>query len=91
MKAASYFLIALTVAGWIAWLVLPRWSLGVCLFAFTCVGISGMFYPRGVLQWAKTAHPDIDPDDISIWWLPRFIGGSVLVMVLLITIRLKWH
>jgi hypothetical protein len=49
-------------------------------------GRLALLYPQGVLGWAKTAHPSIDVDDPSLWWVPRLIGGLFVVLALLIVL-----
>lgn len=62
------------------------------LVCFAVVGLWAMLYPEGVLGWAKTAHPGIDVNDRSIWWLPRLIGAFFLifVVVLAVAFRGRW-
>jgi hypothetical protein len=65
----------------------PReWVFPLVLTCFAVVGIWGILYPEGVLGWAKTAHPQIDVNDSSIWWLPRLIGTFFLFFVLLLSL-----
>src|SRR5579871_791263 len=42
-------------------------------------GLWGVLYPQGLLGWAKTAHPEIDPEDDSVWWVPRIICGGFML------------
>jgi len=46
------------------------------------VGVWLELYPEGVLGWLKLAHPSIDVNDSSIWWIPRLIGAFFLVFAL---------
>jgi hypothetical protein len=55
-----------------------HWVFPLVLVCFAVVGALGMIYPEGVLGWAKAAHPGIDVDDSSIWWIPRLIGAFFL-------------
>jgi hypothetical protein len=52
-----------------------------------------LLYPDGVLGWAKTAHPALDVNDSSIWWMPRLIGAFFLffVAVLALAFRGNWR
>ena len=54
------------------------------LLCLVVTGLWAMLYPQGVLGWAKTAHPAIDVDDRSIWWVPRLVGGFFLAFALLV-------
>jgi len=63
-----------------------RFRFPMVLLSFAMGGVWAILYPPGVLGWAKTAHPSIDVEDRSIWWLPRFIGGAFLCLVLVLSI-----
>jgi hypothetical protein len=79
---------ALLMATFFALLLAPnKWGFPFVLGSFAVLGIWSMLSPQGILGWAKTAHPSIDVDDRSIWWVPRLIGGSIVVVVLLIIVR----
>jgi hypothetical protein len=69
-----------------------RWMFPLALLCFAVVGLWAMLFPEGVLGWAKTAHPAIDANDSSMWWLPRLIGAFflLLVVVLAIAFRGRW-
>jgi hypothetical protein len=51
------------------------WAESLVLLSFAVVGIWAILFPQGVLGWAKSAHPSIDVNDRSMWWLPRLIGA----------------
>ena len=53
---------------------------------YAIVGAWALLYPQGVLGWAKTAHPSIDVDDPSLWWVPRLIGGFFVAFALSIAL-----
>ena len=83
----------LVVLTFLAYFVAPsRWMLPLMLICSGTVGIWALVYPEGVLGWAKTAHPAIDVNDCSMWWLPRLIGEFflVFVVVLALTFRGRW-
>lgn len=69
-----------------------HWTFPLVLVCFAVVGAWGVIYPEGVLGWAKTAHPSIDVDDSSMWWVPRLIGVLFLcfVLVLVFAFRGRW-
>ena len=50
------------------------------------VGLWALLYPEDVLGWAKTAHPGLDVDDSSLWWVPRLIGVFFLVFVVVLAL-----
>ena len=88
MRAIDYFLRILTVAAAIGLLFLPN-KIGFRLLcaSFFAVGLWSILFPPGIIGWARTAHPELDPLDTSLWWLPRFLGAlfiafSVLAIVL---------
>ena len=61
-----------------------QWVFVLVLICFGVVGVWRLIYPEGVLGWAKTAHPSLDVNDSSIWWIPRLIGVFFLFFVLLL-------
>ncbi len=69
-----------------------RWMFPLVLFCFGAVGLWALLYPEGVLGWAKTAHPGLDVNDTSIWWVSRLVGACFLslVLVLALTFRGGW-
>ena len=79
MRIMEYFIYALTVAMFFAFLFLPdRFSSALALACLVAAGLWALLYPAGMLGWAKTAYPEIDPSDQSLWWLPRLIGACFL-------------
>jgi hypothetical protein len=77
-----------------AYFVAPsRWIFPLMLICFAVVGVWALLYPEGVLGWAKTAHPTLNVDDSSIWWVPRLIGVFFLffVLVLALTFVGSWR
>jgi hypothetical protein len=88
MKAVDYFMCAVTMAAFVAFFVSPdKWGFRLMLFSFVAIAIWCLFYPRGIIGWARTAHPQIDPNDPSMWWFPRLFGGVVLFVVILGLLR----
>ena len=76
MKLADWVVRALVIATFFALLLAPeKWGFPLGLISLGIVGTWALLYPQGVLGWAKTAHPSIDVDDRSLWWVPRLIGG----------------
>jgi hypothetical protein len=85
---------ALVMVTFFAYFVAPsRWALTLGLLCFVAVGVWALLYPEGVLGWAKTAHPALDVNDSSIWWVPRLIGAFFLffVLVLALAFRASWR
>jgi hypothetical protein len=70
-----------------------QWMFPLVLFCSGAVGLWALLYPEGVLGWAKTAHPNLDVNDSSIWWVPRLIGAFFLffVLVLALAFRASWR
>lgn len=89
MKLADWFVRGLVVLTFFALLVSPeKWGSPLGLVCSAVVGIWAVLYPEGILGWAKTAHPNIDVEDRSIWWVPRLIGACFVAVVLLIALAL---
>ena len=79
MKLANWVVGAVVIATFFALLVAPeKWGFPLGIISLGIVGTWALLYPQGVLGWAKTAHPSIDVDDRSLWWVPRLIGGFFL-------------
>jgi hypothetical protein len=93
VKHTDWIVRALVAATFVSLLLAPeRWGFPLLIICFAVVGIWAMLYPQGVLGWAKTAHPSIDVDDRSIWWVPRLIGGFFVAgMLLLATFTGVWR
>jgi hypothetical protein len=84
----------LVVVTFFAYFVAPsRWMFPLVLVCFGAVGVWALSYPEGVLGWAKNAHPALDVNDSSIWWIPRLIGAFFLffVVVLALVFRGSWQ
>ena len=80
------------IATFFALLVAPgKWGFPVGLISFAIVGTWALLYPQGVLGWAKTAHPSIDVDDRSLWWVPRLIGGFFVAGALILFVLFGIH
>ena len=86
MKVADWAVQAVVIAAFLALIVAPeKWGVPLGLISFAIVGAWALLYPQGLLGWAKKAHPSIDVDDSSLWWVPRLIGVfliGVLIFVL---------
>ena len=84
----------LVVLTFFAYFVAPsRWIFPLVLVSFVAIGVWALVYPEGVLGWAKSAHPTLDVNDSSIWWVPRLIGAFFLffVVVLALAFRVSWR
>ena len=85
MRVADWIVRATVALTFLALLVSPeKWGWLLGLLSCVVVGTWSILYPQGLLGWAKTAHPRLDVDDRSIWWLPRLIGSFFVVFALLI-------
>src|SRR5262249_48365166 len=92
MKQADWIVRGLVAVTFVGLLFAPgTWGFRLILICFAVVGTWAMLYPQGVLGWAKTAHPSIDLEDSSIWWIPRLIGACFVVGVLLVTFIAIWQ
>jgi hypothetical protein len=75
------------VATFLALLLSPeKWGFPLGLVSLGILGAWALLYPQGVLGWAKTAHPSIDVDDPSLWWVPHLIGGFFVAFALVIAL-----
>jgi hypothetical protein len=84
----------LVVLTFLAYFIAPDgWTFPLVLFCTGAVGLWALVYPEGVLGWAKTAHPSLDVNDSSIWWISRLIGAFFLffVLVLALAFRGSWR
>ena len=87
MKLSDWVVRALVVTAFVGLLVSPdKWGFPLLLISFAVVGAWSILYPQGALGWAKTAHPKLDVEDESLWWIPRLIGACFLGMVLVIAV-----
>jgi hypothetical protein len=94
VRLTDWALRTLVVLTFFAYFVTPgRWMFPLVLLCSGAVGLWALLYPEGVLGWAKTAHPSIDVNDSSIWWIPRLIGAFFLffVLVLALAFRSSWR
>jgi hypothetical protein len=90
MKLADWVVRSLVVATFLSLLVSPeKWGGLLGLICFAVVGVWALLYPQGVLGWAKSAHPIIDVDDRSIWWVPRLLGAFFVILAVLIASRIR--
>jgi hypothetical protein len=84
MKLADWAVRAVVIVTFFALLIAPeKWGFTLVLIALGIVGTWALLYPQGVLGWVKTAHPSLDVDDRSLWWVPRLIGAFFVVGALI--------
>jgi hypothetical protein len=92
MKFADWVVRAVVIATFVALLLAPeKWGFPLGLISLGIVGAWALLYPQGVLGWAKTAHPSIDVDDPSLWWVPRLIGCCFVVLALVMAFAFAWR
>jgi len=85
MRIADWAVRAVVIATFFALLIAPqKWGFALGLISLGVVGSWALLYPQGVIGWAKTAHPSLDVDDPSLWWVPRMIGGFFVTFALTI-------
>ena len=90
VRLSDWAVRSLVVVTFFAYFVAPRrWMLPLMLFGFGVVGVWALLYPEGVLGWAKTAHPILDVNDRSIWWVPRLIGAFFLFFVVVLALAFR--
>jgi len=87
MRVADWVVRVVVVATFFALLLAPeKWGFPFGLVSLGIVGAWALLYPQGVLGWVKTAHPSIDVEDPSLWWVPRLIGGFFMALAVLIAV-----
>jgi hypothetical protein len=87
MRVSDWAVRTLVTVIFFAFFLAPaHWVFPLVLVCFVVVGAWGIIYPEGVLGWAKIAHPSLDVDDSSIWWIPRLIGIFFICFVVLLAL-----
>lgn len=87
MRLADRDVRGIVFATFLALLVSPdKWGFPLALISLVIVGTWGLLYPHGVLGRAKTAHPTIDVDDPSLWWIARLDGFFEGFAAILLTV-----
>lgn len=83
MRAIDIFLRVLTTATVIGMFFLPGTLVGelFCVSMFA-VGLWAVMFPSGIIGWAKTAHPRLDPSNESLWWVSRLVGAGLIAVAL---------
>ena len=87
MKAIDICLRISTIVAIVGSFVLPdvvEWKL-ICA-NFFAVGLWGVLFPAGPLGWAKAAYAELNPDDVTIWWLSRLIGSVFMALSLIVAV-----
>lgn len=92
MRTISITLQLATIAVFAGLFVLPNETaiLLICL-VFFAVGLWSVFYPAGILNWAKTYHRGLDPTDERLWSICRligicFVGASAVAAITIIAL-----
>ena len=94
LKLTEWAVRTLVVVTFFAFFFAPeRWTFLLVLVCCGVIGLWALLYPEGVLGWAKAAHPSLDVDDSSTWWIPRLIGAFFLffMVVLGFAFRSVWR
>ena len=87
VRTSDWAVRTLVVVTFLGYFVAPsRWMFPMVIFCFGAVGVWVLLYPEGVLGWVKTAHPSLDVNDCSIWWVPRLIGVVFLFFVFFVLV-----
>jgi hypothetical protein len=55
----------------------------LCLLIFL-TGIWSIMFPPGIIMWARATHPELDPWDESMWWIPRVVGSGFIAISIVI-------
>lgn len=85
MPNLAHVLRLLAAATLVGVFLLPRMidALLLCLLIFLA-GIWGIMFPPGIIMWARAAHPELDPWDESMWWIPRLLGSGLIAISVVI-------
>ena len=87
VRISDWVVRTVVVVTFFAYFVAPsRLMFPLMLVCSGVVGVWALLYPEGVLGWAKTAHPTLDVNDSSIWWVPRLIGAFFLFFVVMLAL-----
>ena len=90
VSLADWVIRTLVVLTFFAFFVVPgRWIFPLVLLCFAVVGLWALLYPEGVLGWVKNAHPGLDVNDSSIWWVPRLIGAFFLFFIAVLALAFR--
>ncbi len=68
-----------------------RLGFPIALVCIGLIGLWGLLYPEGPLEWVRMRYPNLDVNDTSKWWVPRLIGTAFLVMAALIAFAFTWR
>jgi asparagine N-glycosylation enzyme membrane subunit Stt3 len=92
-KFADVFMRVLIVAVFFVLLLAPgsyfAFILGIA--SLIAMGLWAVWLPAGIINWARTAHPQLREDDESVISVARFIGKGFIVMGLLILLALVYR
>ena len=89
MKITDWAMRILVTGTFLAFFAPAEWMFRIVLVCCAAVGVWAELYPEGVLGWAKTAHPSIDENDSSLWWVPRLIGAIFLFLVIVLALAYR--
>ncbi len=90
LRLTDWVVRVLVVVTFFSYFVAPsRWVFPLVLVCVGTVGVWVLLYPEGVVGWAKTAHPNLDENDRSIWWIPRLIGAFFLFFVVVLALAFR--
>jgi len=92
-KFADVFMRSLIVAVFFVLLLAPgsyfAFILGIA--SLIAMGLWAVWLPAGIINWARTAHPQLREDDESVISVVRFIGKGFIVTGLLILLALAYR
>ena len=92
MKLMNWFVRAVGLAAFFVLLFgSAKWALPTVGFSFAAIGAWALLFPQGLLGWVKTSDPAWDVNDRSIWWVPRLIGGGLLLFGALFMALSVWR
>ena len=91
VRISDWVVRTLVTLTFLAFFFLPKqWMFPLVCVNLVVVGIWLLLYPEGVLGWARTAHPAIDVEDSSIWWVPRLIACFFFVLAIFVGVA-SWR
>ena len=70
-----------TTLAWGSLFVLPkRISLAIACGLLFMMGVWSLLFPSRLLEWAKPTRVELDPSDSTLWWIPRVIGATLILI-----------
>src|SRR5262249_38071426 len=70
-----------TTLAWGSLFVLPKQiSLALVCGLLFMMGVWSVLFPSRLLEWAKPTRFDMDLSDTRLWWIPRLVGATLIII-----------